>query len=243
MADEARLVAGVDARRAANGDAAVENCCCSSCSSRCPRMSRSRAAAAARCSARSTRRCCGQANPTWIASATCSGPSLPPASHMAAVTMTDDAVNATAIHRAHSGLSSGGASAHATSSSPCTPAATSVPASDSVSRRSRSGANSATASCRAAISAGDAGAGQPAGKLGFAGARARDGEQLEERAVAEQVKVVRVEMVVVAKTLARFAGARPAVLDSSESSLVEGDRPGGLVTLTDHPFVPAQRGR
>ena len=78
---------------------------------------------------------------------------------------------------------------------------------------------------------------QPARKPRFAGARASDGEKLEEGAVAEQVEVVRVQMAVVAKALARFARTLPSVFDSSESALVKGNRPGSPVPFTNHQFV------
>ncbi len=84
------------------------------------------------------------------------------------------------------------------------------------------------------------GRGQPASELRFAGARPGDRQQLEERAGAEQIEIVRVQVVVVAKAIAGRAGARPAVFDSGQASLVERNCPRGLVTLADHGLVPAQ---
>src|SRR5262245_27766772 len=55
--------------------------------------------------------------------------------------------------------------------------------------------------------------------------------------MTEEVEIVRIEMAVVAKALARLAGARPSVLDTSKPTLVEGDRPGGLVAFTNHLLV------
>ena len=83
--------------------------------------------------------------------------------------------------------------------------------------------------------------GQPAGKLRLAGACAGDGQQLEERPVTEQVEVVRVQMAIVAKALARFTRALPAVLDPSQSTLVERNRPGRAIPLADHQFVFAHQ--
>ena len=57
--------------------------------------------------------------------------------------------------------------------------------------------------------------------------------------MAEQVEVVRVEMVVVAKAITWLARARPAILDSSQTSFVERDGPRRLVALANHALVPA----
>src|SRR4030095_10168356 len=59
--------------------------------------------------------------------------------------------------------------------------------------------------------------------------------------MAEEVEVVRVEVVVIAKAIAWLARARPAVLDSSQAAFVERDRPSRLVTLTNGPLVPADK--
>ena len=80
---------------------------------------------------------------------------------------------------------------------------------------------------------------QPSGERRFSGPRACDRQQLEQRTMAEQVEVVRVEVVVIAKAIAWLARARPAVLDSSQAAFVERDRPRRLVTLTNRPLVPA----
>src|SRR4030095_6048103 len=48
--------------------------------------------------------------------------------------------------------------------------------------------------------------------------RARNRQQLEERAAAEQIEVVRIQMVIVTKAIARFTNADPAVLDSTEAA-------------------------
>ena len=175
-----------------------------------------------------------------MARAICSGPSLPPDSHMIPVTTTD-AVSAAAIHRATGGLSVAGSSAQLMSSVSCTPAATSLPAIDSCSRRSSSEANSATASCLCGNVGRSSRRCQPSGERRFSGARACDRQQLEQRTMAEQVEVVRVEVVVIAKAIAWLARARPAVLDSSQAAFVERDGPRRLVTLTNHPLVPADK--
>ena len=62
---------------------------------------------------------------------------------------------------------------------------------------------------------------QPVGERFLAGARPRQRQQLEQRAAAEDVQVVGVQMTVVAKTVARLAGAGPPILDAREAALVE----------------------
>ena len=62
---------------------------------------------------------------------------------------------------------------------------------------------------------------QPRRQRLLAGACARDRQQLEERAAAEEVEVVGVEVPVVAKAVAGFAGSGPPVLDTREAALVK----------------------
>src|SRR5262245_66430113 len=73
------------------------------------------------------------------------------------IVVTTTRVIDAAIQRSHGGESKGGDSAHATTASPLTPALTSVPASERLSRRSSHEVISATPCCRSAISLGVAG--------------------------------------------------------------------------------------
>jgi hypothetical protein len=84
---------------------------------------------------------------------------------------------------------------------------------------------------------------QPAGQRRLAGARARDRQQLEERALAEQVEIVRVRMVIVAKAIAGLPAADPAVLEPRQAALVEGDRSGGHLARAEHACVAARERR
>ena len=233
MADEARPSPVSSAPRSATsrGD---ENCSRSSCSSRCRGCRGRERPLPARCSARSTRFCCGQAKPIWMASTICQR-RLAAAGQPehAAVTTTDDrqcdrdpsrpegrqqrrrfrpADELVAMHRRRDvgpGQRQRLAQIERAEQARRRPAAV---------RRSRP--------ARLAMSA--------SRELRFAGARPGDRQQLEERSAAEQVEVVRVEVVVVAKAIAGRAGARPAVLDSGQASLVERNCPRGLVALADH---------
>ena len=198
------------------------------------RRSRRRDAARARRVVAAARR-----SPTWMASAICSGPSLPPDSHT------------TAGHDDRRGQRDGDPSRHRR----CEQRRRFGPADElvavhagrdvSAGHRQRLRADRAAERTPrrppavAAISAGAAGAVSQRASVVFAGARARDRQQLEERTVAEQVEVVRVEVVVVAKTIAGLARACPAVLDSGQAAFVERDGARRLVALTNHPLVPA----
>ena len=59
--------------------------------------------------------------------------------------------------------------------------------------------------------------------------------------MAEQIEIVRVEMVVIAKAIAGVSCSLPAILDSSQAALVERDGSCGLVPLTNDSLVPADK--
>ena len=61
--------------------------------------------------------------------------------------------------------------------------------------------------------------------------------------MAEEVEVVRVEVVVIAKAIAWLAGAWPAVLDSGQTAFVERDGPRRLVALRESRARACGRGR
>ena len=66
---------------------------------------------------------------------------------------------------------------------------------------------------------------QPACKRVLAGTRSRQREQLEQRAAAEQIEIVRVDVTIVAKSIAGLAGPYPAVLEPGQTALVKSDSP------------------
>ena len=141
-----------------------------------------------------------------------------------------------ATYRTQRGERSGGPSPQATSQS-LRSAAASVPTTAIDSRKSSEAVSSVIACCRSAISGRAAARLQPCREGVFAGARPRDRQQLEERAAAEQVEVVRVEMPVVGEAVAGCAAADPSVLDARQAALVEGDGARGRVARADHAVV------
>ena len=83
----------------------------------------------------------------------------------------------------------------------------------SCSRRSSAGDSSCTASWRACISARSAGEVSHRASVSSPSAGARQRQQLEQRAAAEQIEIVRIDVTVVAEALAGLAAAPPAILD------------------------------
>jgi hypothetical protein len=63
---------------------------------------------------------------------------------------------------------------------------------------------------------------QPPGKRVFACTRAREREQLEERAAAEQIHIVRVRVTILAESVAGLASTHPTIFEPGETALVEG---------------------
>ena len=80
---------------------------------------------------------------------------------------------------------------------------------------------------------------QPSCKRLFACARSRQGEQLEQRAAAEQIEIVRVDVIVIAKSIAGLAGSNPAVLEPGQATLVKSDASDGRVARADDLIVTA----
>ena len=64
-----------------------------------------------------------------------------------------------------------------------------------------------------------------------------DRQQLEERTTAEQVEIVRVEMVVIGETVAGRARPDPSVLDARQAALVEGHGASGGLSRAHHAIV------
>ena len=100
------------------------------------------------------------------------------------------------------------------------------------------GRSSATAACRARISATGAGARSHARQRLLAGARARRAEQLEQRAGAEEVEIAGVRMRRVDEALAGLAAARPAILEPRQAALVERHGAVGALPGADDRVVP-----
>ena len=78
---------------------------------------------------------------------------------------------------------------------------------------------------------------QPSCQRLFAGTCSRQGEQLEQRAAAKQIEIVRVDVIVVAKSIAGLAGSNPAVLEPGQTTLVKGDASDGRVARADDLIV------
>ena len=122
-----------------------------------------------------------------------------------------------------------------------TDASTSGPSTARSSRRSRRGASSATACCRARIVGGSAWRQQPAGEHGVARARARRDEQLEQPAGAEQIEVVGVEVLGIAEPLAALAAAPSTVSESREATLVKGRGARRAIARVQHARVDEEQ--
>src|SRR5690242_3437659 len=58
---------------------------------------------------------------------------------------------------------------------------------------------------------------QPPGQDRFTGPGARGAEQLEKRSLAKQIKIARIGMGRIEKTLAGLSGSHPAVLEASQT--------------------------
>ena len=78
---------------------------------------------------------------------------------------------------------------------------------------------------------------QPGGERLLAHPRARRREQLEERALPEEVEVCGIEMRRIEEALARLSAAGPAILEAREAALVEGRRSLGSSALPDDVVV------
>ena len=146
-------------------------------------------------------------------------------------------VRTLAAARSHVLSRAGGASAQATSASVSTAARTSLPASDSASRRSRRGVRSSIPVCRVTISPRVRRCQKPARQRFLARAGSRDGEQLEERRRSEQIEIVGVEMIRIAEALTVFTAAGPAILDARKAAVVERDRARRCVARPDDGVV------
>ena len=70
---------------------------------------------------------------------------------------------------------------------------------------------------------------QPAGERLLAGLGACDGKQLEERRRTENIEVVGIQVVVIAKPFPVLTGADPAILDPGQPPFVERDGSFGVV--------------
>ena len=79
---------------------------------------------------------------------------------------------------------------------------------------------------------------QPRRERFFAGARACDREQLEQRPAAEQVEVIGVQVVGVHEAVTRLARPRPPILDARSPALVEVNRPRSEIALANDGVVP-----
>ena len=80
---------------------------------------------------------------------------------------------------------------------------------------------------------------QPPCERFFACARSRQRQELEKRAAAEQVQVVGIHVIVVAKSLALLSASCPAVLEPGQPAFVESDAPVGHVAAAENLIVPA----
>ena len=84
---------------------------------------------------------------------------------------------------------------------------------------------------------------EPGGQRVLAHARPRGAEQLEQRALAEEVEVAGVRMVGVAKARPGAAHARPLSIEAREPALVERDDPLGPSAAPADPRVNSEQGR
>ena len=172
----------------------------------------------------------------------CRSTSRPSGHHTDAIAMyTMAATNATPKHavnaaRARDGGS--GDSAHSSRRPVRTLSRTSVPAMASCSRKSSMGPSSRTASCRSRSFDGCRRGQKPSCERLFAGISAGEREQFEQRPAAEQIEIVRIDMPIVSKPLARLAASSPAILDPRQPALVEPDPPDGIRARAQDTIVP-----
>ena len=81
---------------------------------------------------------------------------------------------------------------------------------------------------------------QPCGKRFLPRRRSRNGQELEQRAAAEQVQIVRVQVVFIGEAIARVSSSDPAILDPRQATFVERDSAARRREAAKDPVVDVQ---